>query len=226
MLHAVIRGDAKTRRNEKSINRSDFKIHVFIQWDRGLRSGFSINRTLATNDPRNGIRYWSNAAFWLERNFLRNCLNGHSALSLQNSLKRCSKSMWWSYALGKYCWFNSQPSKNYQKKNICDSPFDCDSVQSGRLPPSVPQHCNSRPNTLLKFPQFCRDRWEHRGRIRFYLYAAKLSRSCATLSWMNSRLLRMPHAYNLRTREYKWVVTIRLHCCCCCYCCRHATFKS
>lgn len=82
--------------------------------DIGLRWGLSMNRTVATNDPRNGIRYWSNAAFWLERNFLRNCLNGHSALSLQNSWKRCAKSMWWSLGSGKYCLFSSQPSKNYR----------------------------------------------------------------------------------------------------------------
>lgn len=90
------------------------------------------------------------------------------------------------------------------KKNYYP-PFDCDFVQRGRLPPWVRQHCNSRPNTLLKFPQFCQDRWERTDRIRFYRYAARLSRSCATLSWMNSRLPRMPHAYNLWTREDKWV---------------------
>lgn len=72
------------------------------------------------------------------------------------------------------------------------------------LPPWDRQHHNSRPNILLKFPQFYRDRWERTDRTQLYRYVVRVVRLCrwdAQLSWMNSHLLRMPHAYNLRATK-------------------------
>lgn len=74
------------------------------------RSGLCKYRTDTVNEPLIGIRYCTRAAFWLDRNAFRTGLNGHILGSLQNSLIRWSMLFGWSYSVGKYIPFSSQPS--------------------------------------------------------------------------------------------------------------------
>lgn len=83
-----------------------------------LRCLFSTNRTLITNEPRAGMKYCMSAAFWLDWKCLRNScwlFNDKLEPSLQNSVNRFSIGSAWSWILGKYWPFSSQPSTNYYK---------------------------------------------------------------------------------------------------------------
>lgn len=92
---------------------SYFGVWCLLYANASLRSGLSWNLTVATNEPLIGRRYWSRAAFWLDRNVLRWRRNGHSTAWLQNSCTRSLIAKWWSFAFGKNFSFNSQPSKNF-----------------------------------------------------------------------------------------------------------------
>lgn len=126
------------------------------------RSGFEWNFTEIIKEPCFGIRYCSNAAFWLDRNVLLLFRNGNRRSSTQNSEILSSTASRCSCTLGKYSPFNSQPSTNWRGGKILG---ENNINQMSTLSPQEVRHFHkTRPDGERKFRRSCTDRRQRRNR--------------------------------------------------------------